>query len=204
MVQEHALTKRQLEIQLEKLKTLQTPRLGLEQYPVSSRVAAELLYMAGFERHDLQGATIDLGTGTGRLAIGAALMGSRKVVGVDLDEKAIALARENGAAAGVRVEWIVSGIADVRGQYDTVVMNPPYGTRMPHLDIQFLDRAFQLAPLVYSIHKSSTRDYLRQAITSRNREIGEIRSMDLVIPHIFPFHQKKRKNVQVDLYRITS
>ena len=199
-----ALTKRQLEIQLDRLKTLQTPRLGLEQYPVSSRVAAELLYMAGFERHDLQGATIDLGTGTGRLAIGAGLMGSRKVVGVDLDERAIALATENGVAAGVQVEWIVSDIANVEGRYDAVVMNPPYGTRTPHLDVQFLDRAFQLAPIVYSIHKSSTRDYLRNALTSRNREIGEIRGMDLDIPHIFPFHQRKRKSVQVDLYRITS
>lgn len=204
MVQEHALTKRQLEIQLEKLKTLQTPRLELEQYPVSSRVAAELLYMAGFERHDLQAATIDLGTGTGRLAIGAALMGSRKVVGVDLDERAISLARENGVEAGVEVEWVVSGIADIEGRYDAVIMNPPYGTRTPHLDVQFLDRAFQLAPIVYSIHKSSTRDYLKQAITRMNREIDEIRGMDLEIPHLFPFHQKKRKIVQVDLYRITS
>ena len=193
-----------MEIQLEKLKTLQTPRLELEQYPVSARVAAELLYMAGFERNDLHGATVDLGTGTGRLAVGAALMGSRKVVGVDLDERAIFLARENGVAAGVQVEWVVSDIGDVEGVYDAVVMNPPYGTRTPHLDVQFLDRAFQLAPIVYSIHKSSTRDYLKQAVTRRNREIDEIRGMDLDIPHLFPFHQKKRKNVKVDLYRITS
>ena len=204
MVQEHALTKRQLEIQLEKLKTVQTPRLELEQYPISSRVGGELLYMAGFERDDLTGATIDLGTGTGRLAIGAALMGAKKVVGVDLDERVISLARENGVAAGVQVEWIVSDIVIVEGGYDAVVMNPPYGTRTRHLDIQFLDRAFQLAPIVYSIHKSSTRGYLKQAITRRNREIDEIRGMDLDIPHIFPFHRKKWKNVKVDLYRITS
>ena len=160
--------------------------------------------MAGFERDDLQGATVDLGTGTGRLAIGAALMGARKVVGVDLDEGAIALARENEVAAGVQVQWVVSAIVDVEGRYDAVIMNPPYGTRTPHLDVKFLDRAFELAPIVYSIHKSSTRDYLKQAITSRNREIDEIRGMDLDIPHIFPFHHKKRKSVQVDLYRITS
>lgn len=204
MVQEHSLTKRQLEIQIEKLKTLQTPRLGLEQYPVSSRVAAELLYMAGFEHNDLRGATIDLGTGTGRLAIGAALMGSPKVVGVDLDGRSIVVAKENGASASVQVEWIVSDIVGVEGRFDSVLMNPPYGTRTPHLDIKFLDRAFELAPIVYSIHKSSTRDYLKRAIAGRGREIDEIRGMDLDIPHLFPFHQKNRKNVQVDLYRITS
>ena len=192
-----------MEIQLDKLKTLQTPRLELEQYPVSSKVAAELLYMAGFEHHDLQGAMIDLGTGTGRLAIGASLMGSRKVVGVDLDERAIDLAKENGIAAGVEVEWILSDIDNVEGRYDAVIMNPPYGTRIPHLDIKFLDRAFQLAPVVYSIHKSSTRDHLKQAI-SRSKKIDEIRGMGLDIPHIFPFHRKSRKSVHVDLYRITS
>ena len=67
------LSKRQLEIRLGKLKILESPRLKLEQYPVSPEVAAELLYMAGFEHDDLHGKKIaELGTGTGRLAIGAA------------------------------------------------------------------------------------------------------------------------------------
>ena len=193
-----------MEIQLEKLKILQAPNLRLEQYPVSSKVAAELLFMAGFEHRDLMGETIDLGTGTGRLAIGAAIMGSKKVVGVDLDEKTIALARENAAAAGVQVEWVVSDIAEVEGSYDTVVMNPPYGTRIAHLDVQFLERAFELAPISYSIHKSSTRDHLKRVTTRKGRVIDEIRSMDLGIPHLFSYHEKKWENVQVDLYRITS
>src|SRR5437773_1543724 len=66
-------SKRQLEIMLSKLKILETPTLRLEQYPVSAEAAAELLYMAGFEHDDLEGRIIDLGTGTGRLAIGASL-----------------------------------------------------------------------------------------------------------------------------------
>lgn len=204
MREERTLSKRQLEIQLEKLKILQAPKLGLEQYPVSSRAAAELLYLAGFEHRDLDGETIDLGTGTGRLAIGAALMGSGRVVGVDIDESAIALARENALAAGVQVEWIVSSIANVEGRYDTVMMNPPYGTRVPHLDVRFLERAFELAPVSYSIHKSSTRNYLRELIRERNRRIDIVRSMTLSIPHLFPFHHKRRENVKVDLYRIVS
>ena len=160
--------------------------------------------MAGFEHHDLQGEIIDLGTGTGRLAIGAAMMGSTRVVGVDIDAKSIALARENGIAAGVQVKWVVSDIKEVVGGYDTVIMNPPYGTRSPHLDVQFLERAFELAPVLYSIHKSSTRDFLRRAIERRNRRVDAVRSMSLEIPHLFPFHQKKWENVEVDLYRILS
>ena len=108
--------------------------------------------MAGFEHHDLQGETIDLGTGTGRLAIGAAIMGSKRVVGVDIDDRSISLARENAMMAGVQVDWFVSDIKEVAGRYDTVIMNPPYGTRSPHLDVQFLERAFELAPVSYSVH----------------------------------------------------
>jgi predicted RNA methylase len=193
-----------LEIQLGKLKILQTPKLGLEQYPVSPEVAAELLYMAGFEHHDLQGEIIDLGTGTGRLAIGAAIMGCVKVVGVDIDERAIALARENALAAGVQVEWVVSDINEVVGRYDAVIMNPPYGTWTPHLDVRFLERAFELAPVSYSIHKSSTRGYLKGVIAKKNRRVDAVRSMSLNIPHLFPFHNKKSENVEIDLYRIVS
>ncbi len=198
------VSKRQLEILLGKLETLQTPKLGLEQYPVSPEVAAELLFMAGFEHHDLQGAIIDLGTGTGRLAIGAALMGSPKVVGVDIDERAIALARENAMMAGVQVEWVVSDVNEVVGKYDTVIMNPPYGTRSPHLDARFLERAFRLAPVSYSIHKSSTRKFLEGFIAKRNRRVDSLRSMSLDIPHLFAFHRKKWEDVQVDLYRTVS
>ena len=204
MVEERTVSKRQLEIQLGRLKILQTPQLRLEQYPVSAKVAAELLRMAGFEHHDLQGETIDLGTGTGRLAIGAAMMGSKQVVGVDIDERSITLARENAIAAGVRVKWVVSDIKEVVGAYDTVIMNPPYGTRSPHADVQFLKRAFELAPVSYSIHKSSTREFLRRVIERKNRRIDAVRSMSLDIPHLFPFHQKKWEKIDVDLYRIMS
>src|SRR5690348_4392988 len=121
------LSKRQLEIQLAKLKTLEKPILKLEQYPVSHEAAAELLYMAGFEHDDLDGRVVDLGTGTGRLAIGAALMGSKKVFGVDMDPRALALARTNAESAGVEVEWVESDIDKVSGSYDAAIMNPPYG-----------------------------------------------------------------------------
>lgn len=160
--------------------------------------------MAGFEHHDLQGEIIDLGAGTGRLAIGASIMGSRKVVGVDIDEGSIKLAKENAKSAGVQVEWVISDIKDTMGRYDTVIMNPPYGTRSPHLDIQFLERAFELAPVSYSIHKSSTREFLRRFIGKRNRKVDAVRSMSLDIPHLFPFHNRKWESVEVDLYRITS
>ncbi len=197
-------SKRQLEVQLGKLKTLQTPNLRLEQYPVSPEVAGELLYLSGFEHNDLNGRVIDLGTGTGRLAIGAALMGSREVVGVDVDEGALALARENAETVSAKVEWLLSDISEVHGRFDVVVMNPPYGTRTSHTDTMFLEKAFELAPVVYSVHKASTRDFLLRFVKNHDWRVEEARNMRMKIPHLFSFHRKKWQSVDVDLYRIVS
>ena len=204
MADEKKLSKRQLEIRLAKLKILEKPSLRLEQYPVSPKTASELLYMAGFEHDDLRGRIIDLGTGTGRLAIGAALMGSGQVVGVDVDPKVLKMARENSRTAGVGVEWIQSAIDRFEGSYDTVIMNPPYGSRIAHADIAFLDKAFKLAPVTYTIHKSSTRDFLTAYVKRSERKIDQIRSMKMGVPRLFTFHTRKSKDVEVDLYRIVS
>jgi putative methylase len=195
-------SKRQLEIQLGKLKILERPNLKLEQYPVSSETASELLTMAGFEHDDLDSRVIDLGTGTGRLAIGAALMASEEVVGVDVDERALALARQNAETTEVQVEWVQSDIEKIKGKFDTVIMNPPYGTWTIHADTGFLEKAFQLAPVVYSIHKSSTREFLFQFVTRSGCKVDQVRSMSMEIPHLFQFHEKKRATVEVDLYRL--
>ncbi len=196
MARKTQLSKRQLEIQLGKLKILEKPNLKLEQYPVSSEAASELLYMADFEHDDLDGRVIDLGTGTGRLAIGAALMGAKEIVGVDVDVQALALARENAETAEVEVGWVQSDIEKIKGKFDSVIMNPPYGTRTCHADTRFLERAFQLAPIIYSIHKSAF-------VKSSDRQVDHVRSMKMEIPHLFEFHEKKRATVEIDLYRIT-
>ena len=195
-------SKRQLEIQLAKLNILHTPSLRLEQYPISPEAASELLYMAGFEHQDLNGRTIDLGTGTGRLAIGAAFMGANYVAGVDIDPKALQIARENARTAGVDIEWIESPIERIDGSYDTVLMNPPYGTRSAHADLRFLEKAFQLAPITYTIHKSATRNYLIEFVEKRGRRVEKTRNMILDIPNLYEFHRRRSQGVDVDLHRI--
>src|SRR5438046_10676842 len=125
MADKKHLSKRQLEILLGKLKILDKPNLELEQYPVSAEAASELLYMAGFEHDDLEGRIIDLGTGTGRLAIGAALMSQANIIGVDVDVRALELARENAKTAGVKVEWVKLTIDNIDGTYAMVIINTP-------------------------------------------------------------------------------
>src|SRR6058998_946953 len=183
------LSKRQLEINLSKMRIREDPDLSLEQYPVSPEVGAELLFMAGFEHRDIIGRKVlDLGAGTGRLAIGAGLLGAAQIVGVDVDPTSINLARFNASKFRVNVKWIVGDVNTVKGKFDAVVMNPPYGTRKEHADIKFLEKSFRIAETIYSIHKSSTRSYLREFIARRGKHVDEIRSAEMILPHLFDFH----------------
>lgn len=51
-------------------------------------------------------------------------------------------------------------------QPDTVVMNPPFGTKIKGADMQFLRVACSLGPQqIYSLHKSSTRSHIHKVAT---------------------------------------
>jgi len=197
------LRKKRLEILLSKLKSLQFPKMELEQYSIPANLAAEMLYIASSIYDDIYGKSVlDLGTGAGRLAIGAHLLGAKRVVGVDVDPSAIAIARNNGVEVGIKIEWIIADIEAIRGSFDTVIMNPPFGTRMRHKDRVFLSKALDVGKVVYSLHKRSTRRYLLDFITSRDGVVQGLFELNLEIPHIFSFHEEEKYSVEVDLYRI--
>lgn len=66
---------------------------------------------------------LDVGTGSGILAIAARELGARRVVGNDDDPKAVAVARENAARNGVAIELVPDPLARVAGTFDVVVAN---------------------------------------------------------------------------------
>jgi release factor glutamine methyltransferase len=74
------------------------------------------------------GAVLDVCTGSGALAIAAALAGARFVTAVDVSARAVLTARLNGRLNGVRVEAIRGDLLDaVPGRrFDVIVSNPPY------------------------------------------------------------------------------
>jgi release factor glutamine methyltransferase len=68
----------------------------------------------------------DVGTGSGAVAL--ALASERpdlKVVGIDVSEDAVAVARENGSRLGLDVEFVVGDLL-AGGRYDAVLANLPY------------------------------------------------------------------------------
>jgi len=71
---------------------------------------------------------LDVGTGTGVLAIVAALSGASRVVGIDVDPEAIATARRNGRTNGAHahVSFVRTPLARIRETFDLVVANVDY------------------------------------------------------------------------------
>ncbi|MFI3168054.1 MAG: peptide chain release factor N(5)-glutamine methyltransferase [Bacillota bacterium] len=70
---------------------------------------------------------LDIGTGSGVIAITLALETSMKITACDISEPAIAVAKRNVAKHGVDVEFILSDVFEnVEGTFDIIVSNPPY------------------------------------------------------------------------------
>ena len=71
---------------------------------------------------------LDVCTGSGALAITAALAGARSVTAVDISARAVLTARLNARLNGVRVEAIRGSLLDAvpSRRFDVIVSNPPY------------------------------------------------------------------------------
>ncbi len=72
--------------------------------------------------------TLDIGTGSGCIAISLALMGHH-VSAMDISADALRIAGENANRLGTVVEWIEADILQspqTEGKWDVIVSNPPY------------------------------------------------------------------------------
>jgi release factor glutamine methyltransferase len=93
------------------------------------RSDTRLLAVVMRERPQLRGgAVLDVCTGSGAIAISAALGGARSVTAVDISRRAVLTVRLNARLNGVRVEAVRGDLLGaVPGRrFDVIVSNPPY------------------------------------------------------------------------------
>ncbi|XP_044472338.1 rRNA N6-adenosine-methyltransferase METTL5 isoform X2 [Mangifera indica] len=179
---------KQLESLLGDLEQFSNPKVELEQYPTGPHIAARMLYTAENSFGDVTNKLVaDFGCGCGTLGAAAALLDAEQVVAIDIDPHCLETASRNAEDLELDINFIQGDIRNLewRGQtVDTVVMNPPFGTRKKGADMDFLSVALKVASgAVYSLHKTSTRD------------------LRYDVPQLYKFHKKKEVDIAVDLWR---
>lgn len=194
---------RRLEMLLEKVTGFESPRPEREQYQTPAPLAARLLYTA-FMAGDIAGLRIlDLGSGTGMLGIGAALLGAGEVIGVEADPNASRIATQNAHNLKADLTIITTDITNNEDTAtippaDTVIMNPPFGAQKEHADRPFIDLALDRAEVVYGIFNAGSESFIRQYIAER-AEITAVIAAEFTIPRQFFFHTEDYRDVPVEI-----
>lgn len=109
---------------------------------------------------------LDVGTGSGILAIAAAKRGASPVVAVDTDELAVEAARENAMRNGVAIPVGQGSAADVPGRFDIVVANivsPVLQRIAPDLAARLRGGGTLLVAGISAPAEGATREALAQA-----------------------------------------
>jgi len=199
------MNKKRLEILLSKLEPRPKSRLRWEGYQLDSQSASAIINVASRINNDVAGrSVIDLGCGSGILAISAWLLGSRCSTGIDIDKESIRVSRLNAESVGAEIDFIVGDINCIMGRFDTTLMNPPFGSWNRGADALFLEKSLEISSIIYSVHKrsQSVRRFIRSLVDSLGGEIDQSFEIDINIPRLFDFHRKKKYTVHADLYRI--
>lgn len=203
-------SKKQLAVLLSRMKPFEHPDPSLEQYPTDSEVAASLLWQAFLEGDIEHKRVADFGCGTGILGIGALALGAKHATFIELDPRIFPVLMENLALLEElsdrtygNYEIIQGNVASYDEEMDTILQNPPFGTRGKGADTAFLDRALQLAPAVYSLHKTSTEEYIRKLCNAQDAHITWTERYQFPLKQTLPDHTRKIHRIAVSAFRIT-
>lgn len=186
------------------------PNIELEQYPTPARLAAEVIFDAATLRGDIEDKIIaDLGCGCGILSIACLCMGAKEVHSFDIDPLSIEAAKRNLELLEFDepppIFFHEGNVLEIGDDihFDTVVMNPPFGTRNKGADVEFLQVAARISSgAIYSFHKSSTRNHLLNIAAPKLGLIGELEmEVDFDLKKLYKFHKQDLKSVEVDILR---
>eukprot|EP01128_Nolandella_sp_AFSM9_P006405 TRINITY_DN3287_c0_g1_i2.p1 TRINITY_DN3287_c0_g1~~TRINITY_DN3287_c0_g1_i2.p1 ORF type:complete len:324 (-),score=80.41 TRINITY_DN3287_c0_g1_i2:14-844(-) len=264
----------------------------LEQYATSPNMAAHFLHAVESKYGDIsESVVLDLGCGTGVLSVGCLLLGCDRVVGIEYDKDALAIARENLENFDFEEGWVKyfqGDVTSLRWDADTntlilppadlseeeegseeeeseeeeaseeeekeegedeeededkgtaksqnasellkeenkegvnevgegaqngvigeypegiqiVVMNPPFGTKVRGIDMEFLEIACSIATTaVYSLHKTSTVQGIMRRAKKWNVTGEVVAEMRWQLPNTMKYHKRRVQDIAVSLLR---
>lgn len=191
--------KKQLEIYLQGLLQKEIFLNDLEQYPTDASNAAYILSLAYGDGNISGRSVVDLGTGNGIFACGAAALGAKSTVGIDVDADQIAVAKKNCGDGSTT--FITGDVRSVSGHFDTAIMNAPFGSVNIHADLPFLEKAIEVADFVYSIHNRKSRDFVRSFYLA-NGHIFREEDMNLMVGRLYKHHTKDRSVIPATFFSV--
>ena len=194
------MDKKQLEIILSKLKDFENKHPSLEQYSTPSTLASDVLWTAYLDGNIEGKIVADLGCGNGILAVGACLLGAKKVYAVDTDKNAVNTAEENAENLKVKIEFENIDILEFNHKVDTVIMNPPFGVQKEQADKIFLEKAVSLADFIYSIYKRDIASFLISFAKDKGFFAKCFGYMSFPVKSQFSFHNKKLYKVDASFW----
>lgn len=189
-------------------RTFTDPRIDLEQYPTPADIAAHVVHLAGLHG-DLDRPVVDIGTGTGVLALGSVLAGADDVLGLEIDKEALALARENTEKLGLTdtVSWITG---DVRHAPlcptvpVTILANPPFGAvdGQSGADRVFLETAADIAAVSYTLHNAGSSEFVSAFAADNGGRVTRSYRAEFDIHQQYAWHEHDTATIPVEVFRI--
>lgn len=191
------LDKKKLEIMMEGLEVPATLDSSLEQYFTDPSLAASILFHA-YYRGDIRNRVVaDLGAGNGIFSFGMSMLGAREIYAVEKDHNLSESISRNCMYMNVTV--VNSDVRDFRKKVDTVIMNPPFGSVVPHADLPFMEVALECSSMIYSIHNDKSRKFVRDFYFKRGRILGEY-GIEILLRKFYDYHEKKYVRVPAVLF----
>uniref|UniRef100_A0A3B3BB99 Methyltransferase-like protein 5 n=1 Tax=Oryzias melastigma TaxID=30732 RepID=A0A3B3BB99_ORYME len=191
---------KELESCLQQVDTFEEPKILLEQYPTSPHIAARMLYTIHNTFGDIDGKLVaDLGCGCGVLSLGASMLDAGLSVGFDIDSDALDIFRRNADEFEIsNLDMIQCDLCCLNAEvyarkFDTVIMNPPFGTKHNQgIDMTFLRAGLTMAETaVYSLHKTSTREHIQKKAKDWGVKMEVVAELRYDLPASYKFHKKK-------------
>lgn len=197
------MKQKDLEIQLTQFKNFKEPKIQLEQYQTPPRLVAMITWRA-LQLGDIKDKVVaDFCSGTGLFAIAAKILGAKRVYAIEIDPEALKVAKENVENADLEIDFIEKDVREISMNFDTVLMNSPFGVKGTVKDQEFLRVALSVSKVSYSLHlfQEKNVEFLRKFVLKNNKIIDEMIKAEFEIPKIYRFHKKRYHVIEVAILR---